>query len=72
MPYIYDSKHVSVHEEKYLTIGSLVSYGSVADTERSIGIIVGVETYNFGIGNCTFLVYSAGQIIKTEFVLLIN
>ena len=73
MPYIYDSEHVSVHEEKYLTIGSLVTYGSViAGKNQSIGIIIGVDTYNFGIGECTFLVYSNGQVVRTSFVLLVN
>ena len=74
MPYIYDSKHTTVEEERYLTIGSLVTFGSVVNCGKnaSLGIIVGVDTYNFGIGECVFLVYSNGQIIKTSLVFMIT
>mgnify|MGYP001266441204 CR=1 FL=1 len=73
MPSIYDPNHAIVNEQPYLTIGSLVTYGSVANCgkNRQLGIIIGVETYNFGVGECIFLVYTNGQIVKTSLVFLV-
>ena len=68
MAYIFDSTYGNIKEEqRVLTVGTLVWVGSVyIDRKKgNYGIIIGVDEYNFGIGECVFLVYSNGQIIKT-------
>jgi len=65
--------HVAVQDQKYLTIGSLVTFGSVlCGKSNNIGIIIGVDTYNFGISDCVFLVYANEMITKTTLVFLME
>ena len=73
MSFIYDSESVLAEAFPILTIGSLVRYGSVINNKNkhNIGIIIGVEQYNFGIGECVFNIYSNGKIIKTSLVFAI-
>ena len=70
MPYIYDSEASVDPTSPILTIGSLVQYGSVIKdrNKNNIGIIIGVEHYNFGVGESTFLVYSNGSLVRTSLV----
>ena len=73
MAYIFDPTYEVREELPILTIGSLVYVGSVIiDRKRdNIGIIIGVDKYNFGLGECNFFVYTDGQIIKTSKVFLV-
>ena len=70
MSYIYDPEGILGQEYEYLTIGSLVYYGSVtnAGNNRRVGIIIDAKYSNIVSGEVLFSIYSEGSIIETIMV----